>query len=117
MLDLPFVLHGFRWRPSSFDEGGPVFFVVDATALTDSPGLVRGQRIVLTTGSANVLAQLTNMAKRGTLPGAVRAVKRADAPTRQGFYPLWLYTPDGYELDAEAVEVEVDESNPLDSVH
>lgn len=84
---VPMELHGFRWRPSSFEEGAPVFFVVNATRL-DS-----GARVVLTTGSGNILAQLCNMARRGTLVGAIRALEIADTPTKQGFRPNWLRTP------------------------
>lgn len=84
---VPMELHGFRFRPSSYEEGAPVFFVVDAT------NLVTGERMVLTTGSGNILAQLTNMARRGTLVGAIRCLEIADTPTRQGFRPNWLRTP------------------------
>jgi hypothetical protein len=52
-----------------------------------------GTPVVLTTGSANVLAQLVNMAKRGTLDGAIRMLVESDKPTARGFRPLWLVTP------------------------
>jgi len=84
---VPMELHGFRWRPSSYEEGAPVFFVVNATRLDT------GERVVLTTGSGNILAQLCNMARRNTLVGAVRALEVADQPTKQGFRPNWLRTP------------------------
>ena len=86
---IPMEIHAFSWRPSSFNEGAPVFFVVRATRLDD------GSKVVLTTGSKNVLAQLANMAKRETLVGAIRELVRAETPTAQGFYPLWLRTPEG----------------------
>lgn len=89
LAGVPMQLHGFRWRPSSFEEGAAVFFVVNATRLDT------GERVVLTTGSGNILAQLCNMARRGTLVGAVRALEIADTPTRQGFRPNWLRTPTG----------------------
>lgn len=93
---VPIEIHGFRWRPSEFQgEGGAsVFFVVEGTRLDD------GDRVVLTTGSRNVLAQLTNLAKRGRIPGAIRMITKADKATKQGFYPLWLKTPDGYSGQA-----------------
>lgn len=84
---VPMQLHSFRWRPSTFEEGAPIFFVVDATRLDTA------QRVVLTTGSANILAQLTNMARRGTLVGAIRSLEIADTPTKAGFRPNWLRTP------------------------
>src|SRR5207248_2189561 len=42
---VPFEVHDFAWRPSSFDEGQPVFLVVRAISLED------GSPHVLTTGS------------------------------------------------------------------
>lgn len=84
---VPMELHGFRWRPSTYEEGSPLFFVVDAVRLDT------GQRVALTTGSGNILAQLTNMARRGTLVGSIRALEIADTQTKQGFRPNWLRTP------------------------
>jgi len=84
---VPMEIHGFRWRPSTYEEGAPIFFVVSATRLDT------GQRVALTTGSGNILAQLTNMARRNTLVGAIRALEIADTPTKQGFRPNWLRTP------------------------
>jgi hypothetical protein len=92
----PMEIRGFRWRPSSFEEGAPVFFVVRATRLdTGSP-------VTLTTGSLNVLAQLSNMARRGTLVGAIRVLVEKDEKTKGGFKPLWLVTPPGHEADPAA---------------
>jgi hypothetical protein len=87
LAGIPMELHGFRWRPSSFEEGAAVFFVVDATRLDT------GQRVALTTGSGNILAQLVNMARRNTLVGSVRALEIADRETKSGFRPNWLRTP------------------------
>jgi hypothetical protein len=87
LAGVPMELHGFRWRPSSYEEGASVFFVVDVTRLDT------GERLAVTTGSGNVLAQLCNMARRGTLVGAVRALEIADTPTKAGFRPNWLRTP------------------------
>lgn len=89
-LNVPMELHGFRWRVSEFEgEGAPIYFVVDAIKLDD------GSRRVLTTGSMNVLAQLSNMARRGTLAGGVWMMVEADKPTRAGFKPRWLVQPEG----------------------
>jgi hypothetical protein len=84
---VPMQISGFRWRPSTYEEGSPLFFVIDAVRLDT------GARVALTTGSGNILAQLTNMARRGTLVGSVRALEIADTPTKQGFKPNWLRTP------------------------
>lgn len=88
LMNIPVEIHGFRWLPSTFEgQGAAVFFVVQATRLDT------GERVTLTTGSMNVLAQLSNMARRGTLVGAVRQLEEA-SETRQGFKPLWLRTPE-----------------------
>lgn len=106
LAGVPVQIDNFRWRPSAFEEGAPVFFVVTGTRLDT------GERVVLTTGSGNVLAQLANMAKRGTLAGAVRQVEIADTPTKSGFRPYWLRTPSVEQVrrsKAEAGHPVVDE--------
>jgi hypothetical protein len=89
MEGIPVTIQGFRWRPSEYKEGPPVFCVVFANRVDD------GGRVVLTTGSAGVMAQLANLAKRERLPGAIRKLVRAEKPSKGGFYPLRLVTPDG----------------------
>lgn len=88
LLDVPVELHGFRWRVSDYAEGAPIYFIVSATRLDT------GDRVTLTTGSLNVLAQLSNMARRGTLIGGVWQLHQAEKPTKAGFRPLWLVQPD-----------------------
>lgn len=96
LLDVPVELQGFRWQRSTFEgEGGaPVYFVVAATRLDT------GDRVTLTTGSMNVLAQLTNMARRGTLVGGVWQLHQAENPTKAGYRPLWLVQPDSVKQAA-----------------
>lgn len=77
----------FRWRPSSYTEGAPVFLVVPANKIGPEGVL---EPVVLTTGSRNVIAQLMNMAARGTLEGRVVSLERAPKASSKGFYPLWL---------------------------
>lgn len=96
LLGVPIQLHGFKWRPSSFEEGQRVFFVVFATRLDT------GERIVATTGSGNVLAQLCNRARRGTLLNAVVKAVQADRDTKQGFRPYWLVSAKNPEQTAAA---------------
>jgi len=99
LAGVPMELHGFRWRPSSFEEGAAVFFVVAATRLDT------GERVALTTGSGNVLAQLCNMARRGTLVGSIRTLEIADTPTKAGFRPNWLRTPTAAMIDKDRKSV------------
>lgn len=91
---VPVEIRGFKWRVSEFEEGAPIYFIIQGTRRDN------GENVVLTTGSVNVMAQLANMAKRGTLVGAVRSLKIADKPTQRGFKPIWLVTPP--ELKAAA---------------
>ena len=99
LIGVPIEIHGFRWRPSAYDEGAPVFFVVQGTRLDT------GEKVVLTTGSGNVLAQLTNMARRETLVGAVRMLEPSDKPTKAGFTPYWLRTPTQPQVEASREKV------------
>jgi hypothetical protein len=86
LLGVPVHIKGFRWRPSSFDEGGPVYVVVQGFR-TDT-----GEQVILTTGAANVLAQLSNLAQRGRLgePDCVWSIEEAEKQTQRGFTPLHL---------------------------
>lgn len=91
---VPIILHSFKWRPGDFEEGPPLYFIVFGTRFDT------GEPVTLTTGSVNVLAQLTNMAKRGTLDGAVRKIETSGKQTRSGYYPKMLRAPMADELKA-----------------
>ena len=95
MKGVPIEIRGFRWLPSQFDEGPAVFMVVQGTRLDT------GEPVVLTTGGANVMAQLANLATRGSLVGAIREMVEG-SKTRQGFTPLWLQTPEGVRQARDA---------------
>lgn len=103
-VGVPFEIIDFVWRPSSFDEGQPVFLVVRAMRMDD------GSPHVLTTGSGQVMAQLANLAKRGRLP-AIRELTAAETKSKNTVYAL--KTPDSI---AEARRAEAtaarDESQP-----
>jgi hypothetical protein len=110
--EVPIRIDGFRWRPSDFEAGAPVYVLVNGERLDT------GDSVVLTTGSYNIMAQLANLAARKRFP-AVRYLKVAERTTKGGFHPLWLVTPDAEKLRmAEAnrslTEAYRDESNPLD---
>ena len=80
----PMEVRGFHWRPSAYEAGAPIYFVVRAVRLDT------GEIVTLTTGSHNVLAQLSNLARRGRIPGIVVALEPAKNPTAAGFTPLRL---------------------------
>lgn len=95
---VPVEIQGFRWRPSDFTPDDPekfhnsIYLVVFGNRMDD------GEAVVLTTGSLNVCAQLSNLARRGSIPGAVRILARAEKPTKNNFYPLRLVsTPEEIE--------------------
>lgn len=87
---IPIEIRDFRWRRSDF-ENSDIYVVVFGTRMDF------GENVILTTGSLNVVAQLSNLARRGRLP-AVRILTRADKPTKSGFYPMQLVsTPEEIE--------------------
>ncbi len=93
LIGVPVVLKGFRWRPSTFRtddgkvQGSAVFFVVQGV------NRETGEQLILTTGSRNVLAQLCNLAQRGTLVDSVWKLTEL-GKTRGGFTPLCLVKVD-----------------------
>lgn len=100
----PMEIRGFQWRPSTFEEGQAVFFVVRANDLTVDPP----KPVLLTTGSGNVMAQLVALARLNALVGAVREI--AFDTTQGGFKVYYLKAPDGVDpaghvaVDTEAIE-------------
>jgi len=87
-LGRPFTLNGVRWHRSRFEaeEGKmqvPVFAVLDASFLDD------GERVALTTGSLNVMAQAYQLGRLGELPCDVK-IEEAAEQTAAGFHPQWL---------------------------
>ena len=99
-LGVPMRLYGWHWMPSAFaGEGGlPIYFVVAAEDLRD------GRRRILTTGSANVIAQLHALTRLGGLVGAVRQL--ASDETRQGQTVYFLTTPEGHSPTGHLVDPE-----------
>lgn len=91
---VPVEIRGFRWRKSDFEDGSPLYVLVQGVDLTTGEF-----HPAITCGSKNVLAILSNLARRGQLPGAVWKLVKAEKPTEGGFYPLWLE-----KIPAEIVE-------------
>lgn len=108
LLDIPIDIQGFRWRKSDFEEGAPVYVLVAGVRCDTGEYLP-----AITTGSYNVMAQLSNLAQRGQLPGAVWQLTESTKQTAAGFKPLWLTkTPD--EVVETYRTMVGDGSNPLD---
>ncbi len=82
-LERPFQLRGVRWHRSRFDQGLPVFAVLDAAFLDN------GETAAVTTSAGNVMAQAYALYKLGALPCDVKIVE-SDHDTAAGFKPQWL---------------------------
>lgn len=112
LLEVPVEIHGFRWMKSDIEAkenggGFPVYVLVDLTRLDT------GDRLVCTIGSGNVMAQLSNLARRGRFP-AIRELKALAKTTKSGFHPLMLVTPP--EEKTRLARSMGDPANPLDEV-
>lgn len=83
LLDQPVEIHGVKWRRSSFDEGAPVFAIVDATTGED------GARVTLTTSGRSVMAALLRLDQLGAWPQRVKLTE-SRKPTEKGYKALQL---------------------------
>lgn len=79
-------VHGVRFNVSTYEQGAPVYAVVDLAVLE---GERAGERLLVSCGGVNVMGQLVGMLKLGAFPAQVR-IAHAEKPTRQGYRPLWL---------------------------
>lgn len=87
VLERPFWLRGVEFRKSDFEEGTPVYAIITAQFTDDeSEG-------VITCGGMNVCTQLAKAEQFGGVPFPIMLVRTAK-PTSNGYYPLWLTTPD-----------------------
>ena len=82
-LNTPIVVTGIRKLPSDYDGGLPYFLVVDAGVRAS------GELVTITTGAVSVVAQLVKAHGLDAFPLTV-VPRRADRPSRSGFYPLHL---------------------------
>lgn len=86
-LDKPFTLESVQFRRSEYEAGMPFYALIHGT------DRATGEKILLTSGSQKVTAQLFRLATRGWLPREVMA-KQSNKATRAGFYPVRLVDPD-----------------------
>ena len=84
---VPVEIHEWRYMPSRFDGEGPGVFVVVRAVRLDT-----GRQVILTTGSLNVMGQLSTLARTRSLP-STKMLVRKDTNT-PGRSVLWLKTPD-----------------------
>lgn len=83
LLDVPIALTGVRWQASTYEEGAPVYAILEAKVLQS------GDRVSVSCGARSVLAQAFQLQRRGFLPADV-VIRQKGEPTRSGFRPLWL---------------------------
>ena len=83
VLGRPLQVYGVRWLRSAYEEGPVVF------ALLDVADIESGERMTVSCGARNVMAQLLRLDQLGALPVAV-VIRKADKATANGYYPLWL---------------------------
>lgn len=82
-LGVPFALTGVRFNRSDFEGTGPAFYALLEGADAD------GQKVTVTCGARNVIAQAWKLADMGALPVRVQ-LREADRPTRNGYRVMWL---------------------------
>ena len=90
MLDRPFMLTAVHFNKSGIEGDGPGFYAVLDGATTD------GEKVAVTCGGRNVLAQAWKLAQMKALPVAVK-ISRSPKPTANGYHVLWLEAaPQGF---------------------
>lgn len=82
-LDTPFTLTGLHFNESTFEGQGPNFYAILEGADEN------GERVAVTCGARNVIAQAWKLADMGSLPIAV-VIKQSAKATSAGFHVMWL---------------------------
>jgi len=82
-LGQPFVLTGVRFNRSDFDGTGPSFYALLEGADEN------GERVTITCGARNVIAQAWKLSDMGALPVKL-VLQESDRPTRAGYKVMWL---------------------------
>lgn len=86
---VPVEVHDVRFNVSTYEQGAPVYAVVDVTVLAKTKEFGQGERVTLSCGGVNVMGQLVGLMRIGALPLKVK-LTRAEKATRAGYHPLWL---------------------------
>ncbi len=83
VLGVGLEVRGIRWQRSSFNEGPPIYAVLDAIRLDT------GETTMITCSGRSVMAALFQLARLGSLPIKLK-IMQAPNPTADGFRPLRL---------------------------
>lgn len=82
-LDTPFHLLGVRFNQSTYEDAGPDFYALLDAADRD------GEKVAISCGARNVIAQAWKLADMGALPIDVQ-LRQSTKPTSAGFHVMWL---------------------------
>lgn len=88
VLNKALVLVAVEYRRSDLDEGAGVY------ALLSMAEAGSGEKLLVSCGSRNVMAQAYRLDRLGALPTGVRIVE-AQKATAAGFRPMWLEKVEG----------------------
>lgn len=83
VLGKPFTLTGCHFNRSGIEGDGPGFYAVLDMVTTD------GEKLAVTCGAGNVLAQAWKLVQLGALPIAV-TINQSPKPTANGYHVMWL---------------------------
>lgn len=76
-------IEGARAMKSAFESGATMYLLLDVV------DLATGEKLLVTCGARNVMAQLYRIQQLDGYPVACRITK-SERPTAEGYYPLWL---------------------------
>jgi hypothetical protein len=82
-VGVPFTLTDVRFNKSDFQDAGPAFYAL----LEGADG--NGERVTITCGARNVIAQAWKLRDMGALPVQVQ-LGESERPTAKGYKVLWL---------------------------
>lgn len=83
LIGQPLTIHGGVFRRSEYEEGTGIYAVADCTHLGT------GERVKVTMGASNIVAQLYRIAELGGFPVSVKIVE-SKRPTPDGYRPQRL---------------------------
>jgi hypothetical protein len=86
VLDVPFTLVDLHLNKSGIDGGALGMYAVLDGVNAD------GEKLAITCGASNVMAQAYQLRKIGALPVDV-VIRQSDKPTANGYHVMWLDKP------------------------
>ena len=90
--NIPLTMHGYKVQRSDYEEGAPVYAVMDVTRQDT------GERVPVTSGAQQILGQCLRLAQLNAFPCNVMVVKATKRPTEKGNWPLRLAVAKGQRV-------------------